>query len=68
MLHRVALVRTDVSEEYITPIIRLKTIIELGTTLSVTIKLLLELVIAKIVSDSFHPIEDGDAVFGGRQF
>jgi hypothetical protein len=36
MLRRVALVRTDVSEELITPFIRLTRICELGTTLGVT--------------------------------
>jgi acetolactate synthase regulatory subunit len=36
MLHRVALVRTDVSEERIAPIIRVTRISELGTTLAVT--------------------------------
>jgi hypothetical protein len=37
MLRRVALGRTDVSEERITPIIEVKRINELGTTLAVTI-------------------------------
>jgi hypothetical protein len=36
MLRRVALVRTDVSEESISSIIRVKRIGELGTTLAVT--------------------------------
>jgi hypothetical protein len=36
MLHRVPLVRTDVSEEYITAIIRVTRIGELGITLAVT--------------------------------
>jgi hypothetical protein len=36
MLHRVALVRTDVSEELSTSFIRVKGIGELGTTLAVT--------------------------------
>jgi hypothetical protein len=36
MLHRVAFLRTDVSEECITSIIRMKTFSELGTTLAVT--------------------------------
>jgi hypothetical protein len=36
MLHRVALVRTDVSEELSTSIIRVTRIDELGTTLAVT--------------------------------
>jgi hypothetical protein len=35
-LHRVALVRTDVSEELCASIIRVKIIGELGTTLAVT--------------------------------
>jgi hypothetical protein len=39
MLHRVALVRTDVSEESIASIITVKTISELGTTLAVTVVL-----------------------------
>jgi hypothetical protein len=36
MLRRVALARTDVSEEHIASIIRVKGISELGTTLAVT--------------------------------
>jgi hypothetical protein len=36
LLHRVALVRTDVSEELRTSIIRVTRIAELGTTLAVT--------------------------------
>jgi demethoxyubiquinone hydroxylase (CLK1/Coq7/Cat5 family) len=36
MLHRVALVRTDVSEEHIASIIRVTRIGELGTTLAIT--------------------------------
>jgi hypothetical protein len=36
ILNRVALVRTDISEELIAPIIRVKIIGELGTTLAVT--------------------------------
>jgi hypothetical protein len=36
MLHRVALVRTDVSEELSTSLIRVTRICELGTTLAVT--------------------------------
>jgi hypothetical protein len=36
MLHRVALVRTDVSEEFRASIIRVTRIVELGTTLAVT--------------------------------
>jgi hypothetical protein len=36
MLRRVALVRTDVPEERIVSIIRVKSISELGTTLAVT--------------------------------
>jgi hypothetical protein len=36
MLHRVTLVRTDVSEELCTSFIRLTRISELGTTLAVT--------------------------------
>jgi hypothetical protein len=36
MLCRVALVRTDVSEEYTSPIIRVKIMSELRTTLSLT--------------------------------
>jgi demethoxyubiquinone hydroxylase (CLK1/Coq7/Cat5 family) len=36
MLRRMALVRTDVSEEHIASIIRVKRIGELGTTLAVT--------------------------------
>jgi hypothetical protein len=38
MLHRVALVRTDVSEEFKASIISVTTIGELGTTLAITIK------------------------------
>jgi hypothetical protein len=36
MLRRVALVRTDVSQECIASIIRVTSIVELGTTLAVT--------------------------------
>jgi hypothetical protein len=36
ILHRVALVRTDVSEEHSAPIIRVTRFGELGTTLTVT--------------------------------
>jgi hypothetical protein len=36
MLHRAALVRTDVSEELSASIIRVTRIVELGTTLAVT--------------------------------
>jgi hypothetical protein len=35
MRHRVGLVRTDVSEEYVATIIRVEIIDELGTTLAV---------------------------------
>jgi hypothetical protein len=45
MLHRVALVRTDVSEELSASLIRMARIGELGTTLAVT--------------DSCHPDEGG---------
>jgi hypothetical protein len=38
ILRRVALVRTDVLEEYVAPIIRVTRIGELGTTLAVTSK------------------------------
>jgi hypothetical protein len=36
MLHRVALLRTDVSEERSASIIRMTCIVELGTTIAVT--------------------------------
>jgi hypothetical protein len=36
MLHHVVLVRTDVSEEHIASIIRVKRIVELGKILAVT--------------------------------
>jgi hypothetical protein len=36
MLHHVALVRTDVLEEHITSMIRVRRIGELGTTLAIT--------------------------------
>jgi hypothetical protein len=36
IIRRVALVRTEVSEEYVASIIRVTTIVELGTTLAVT--------------------------------
>jgi hypothetical protein len=58
MLRRVALVRTDVSEERIASIIRVTTIDELRT-LPVTIVLQL-LATANTVPTSFHPDDGGE--------
>jgi hypothetical protein len=61
MLRRVALVRTDVSEERSASIIRVTRIGELGTTLAVTsngIKLV----------DSCHPDDGGDTFLPKRRF
>jgi hypothetical protein len=52
MLRRVALVRTDISEERIASIIRATRIGELGTTLAVISSLLCLLLIANVVPSS----------------
>jgi hypothetical protein len=56
MLRREALVRTDISEECITSIIRVTRICELGTTLTVTSNR------CTLLSDSCHS-DDGCATF-----
>jgi hypothetical protein len=61
MLRRVALVRTDVSEELSASIIRVKRIGELGTTLGVTSNRR-TLRRHTLFADSFHP-DDGGAKF-----
>jgi hypothetical protein len=52
MLRRVALVRTDVSEERMASIIRVTRIGELGTTLAVTCNIRTALVTANVVPSS----------------
>jgi hypothetical protein len=52
MLRRVALVRTDVSEEYVASIMKGRTIGELETTLAVTRSVLQLLVTVNVVANS----------------
>jgi hypothetical protein len=57
MLPRVAFVRTDVSEECISSIIKVKTIGQLGTTLAVTNN---RSTLQRNKADSCHPGNGGD--------
>jgi hypothetical protein len=59
MLRRVVLVRTEVSEEYGTSIIKVTKIVELGTTLAVTSNRRKHAAKTFSVTDSFHPYDGG---------
>jgi hypothetical protein len=65
MLSRVVLVRTEVSEEYIASINRVKEITELGTTSAVTtnrstLRLLVNANVFPYLANSCHPDDGGD--------
>jgi hypothetical protein len=61
MLRRVALVRTDVSEEHSASFFRVTRIGELGTTLAVTKN---RRTLRRDISDSCHPDEGGAKFLG----
>jgi hypothetical protein len=65
LLRRVALVKTDVSEERSASIIRVTIIDDLGTTLAVT-RLLNTVQTCSVVHPTFSPISTGGTLLGAR--